>query len=143
MTTRDHLRLVGFLHLGLNLLGVFTAIAVLVFWLGVAGVAGAAAGGQHGAEHGAVAGGVVASLGGLFACGLLLPSLPGFVGGWALLRGCGWARPLLLVVSVVHVLTLVPFSVLIGGYSLWALWPDEAVATLERMGDRSDFLPRD
>ena len=42
----------------------------------------------------------VASLGAIVALLIALPAVPGFVGGIALLKGWGWSRPLLIVVTL-------------------------------------------
>ena len=54
--------------------------------------------------------------------GILLAAaaLAGLIGGVGLLRGAGWARLVLLVVSVVYLFDL-PFGTALGAYSLWVL----------------------
>lgn len=132
MTRRDHLKLVGVIHTVWNLLGIVGAGVFFLFALLAAGAAGGIAAHEQGRDQAATAAAVVGSFGAFIAFLIALPAIPGFVGGLALLKGWSWARPLLIVVSAVQVLTLIPVSVLLGAYSLWALWPDEAVEALEK-----------
>lgn len=138
MTKHDHIRLVGILHVAWNLLGVLTGIGVFMLWLGFAGVAGAAAGADQGAGTGAAAAGVIGTLGAFIGCGVLLPSLPGFLGGWKLLSKRPWARWVVVIASVIHILTLIPISVVLGVYSLWVLLDPETAAIIEG----SDWIPK-
>jgi hypothetical protein len=60
----------------------------------------------------------------VFVCGLLaVLSLPGIIGGWALVTGRAWGRILLLVLGVLD-LFCIPFGTLLGIYTLWALLSD-------------------
>ena len=47
-------------------------------------------------------------------------SLPAMLGGWGLLAGKQWARPLLMVVSFFNLFS-VPVGTAIGAYTFWAL----------------------
>lgn len=132
MTRRDHLKLVGIIHTAWNLLGILAAGGVLLFWLFIAGAAGGVVGHEHGRDQGAAAAATMGVLGLIVASVIAVPAIPGFVGGVALLKGWRWSRPLLIVVSAVQILTLIPVSVLLGGYSLWVLWPDETADALEK-----------
>lgn len=132
MTRRDHLRLVGIIHVVWNLLGILGAGGLFLVWLLLAGAAGGVTAHEHGRDQAAAAAAFVAAFGAILALVVALPAVPGFVGGVALLKGWSWSRPLLIVVSAVQVLTLIPISVILGGYSLWALWPEEAADALAK-----------
>ena len=47
--------------------------------------------------------------------------VPGFLGGWGLLKQRGWARALIIIESVLY-LPLFPIGTVLGGYSLWVLF---------------------
>ncbi len=57
-------------------------------------------------------------------------SLPAMLGGWGLLAGKQWARPLLMVVSLFNLFS-VPVGTAIGAYTFWALasGPGQATAS--------------
>ena len=51
-------------------------------------------------------------------------SIPGIVGGIALVKGKSWARIFMLVLSVL-ILFNIPIGTAIGAYSIWALSQNE------------------
>ncbi len=139
MTKHDHIRLVGILHVAWNLLGVLTGLGFLGAWLVFTVLLGAAAGADQGARAGAAAAGILGTVGAVvIGCGVLLPTLPGFLGGWKLLQRRAWARWVVVVVSVVHILSLIPVSLALGIYSLWVLLDAETAAIIEG----SDWIPQ-
>ena len=93
------------------------AIAVSLF-LGMTGIFVATQGEPQGA-------GILGLITVAVVCFLAVLGLPSVIGGWALLTGKSWARPLLLVISVLH-LPNVPFGTALGIYTLWVLLSDEA-----------------
>lgn len=117
---RAHVHLVAVLHIVLNALCLVTGLGFLAVWLLGASFVGGAAGAEHGAATGGVLGVALSLLGVLIALCLIAPGLPGFVGGIALLRGRGWARWVLVVVSALQLLN-VPLGTAVGVYSLWVL----------------------
>ncbi len=64
---------------------------------------------------------------------LAVLGLGSLAGGYGLLRTCRWARVLLLAVGVLNLIN-VPIGTLLGAYTLWVLWKDEAAAELARGG---------
>jgi hypothetical protein len=126
MSKHDHIRLVGILHVCWNLLGVLTGVGFFILWMAGSGLIGAVAGADQGAEAGAVVG-----------CGLLLPTLPGFLGGWKLMQKRPWARWVVVVVSVIHLFAF-PLGTALGVYSLWVLLDPETAAII----DGSDWIPK-
>jgi hypothetical protein len=109
---KKHIQIVAALHIALGALSLLGAIAVFV----VFGIAGTIVGSQG--EHQA-AGilGIIAVALGIFLAALVLP---GIIGGWALLTGRSWGRPLILVVGALHLLNI-PFGTALGIYTFWAL----------------------
>lgn len=136
---RTHIQIVGFLHVIYNLLGVLTGVGFIVVWVLFSGAVGAAAAGSGEVAGGVVAGGGLAALGVFAGCLLLLPSLPGFLGGVACLQHKPWSRLVLIIVSGLHILTLVPTSIALGAYSLYVLLNPETKAIFEGY----DWIPKD
>jgi hypothetical protein len=112
---KTHVQVVAALHMAMGALSLLGAIAVFVC-LGIAGGIVIVQAGHGGPQAAGVLGIVAVMLGGFLA----LLSLPGLVGGWALLSGRSWARPFVLVVSAFHAFN-VPFGTALCIYSFWAL----------------------
>ena len=117
---KGHIRLVGILHIVMTILNVLVASAALALYAFGASALGLAVG-QESAQGGGIVFGILAGLGLIGGVILLLPSLPGFLGGYGLLRSRPWARWLVAVVSVIY-LFYFPLGTLLGAYSLWVLF---------------------
>jgi hypothetical protein len=130
---RTHITLVGWIHVIYNLLAVVAVVGGVVLWIGTSGAIGLGTtlSGDMTPQGGAALGGLLSILGLLVGCGMLVPSLPGFLGGIGCLRERPWARLLLILVSALHVLTFVPTGIAIGLYSLWVLLQPETKAIFE------------
>lgn len=129
-----HIRIVALLHIALNAAQVLGALLVIGLYL-----IGAAALGFSTAGEGHPGGAVLAlvfGLGVVVGLVLLLPSLPGFLGGVGLLALRPWARWVVVIVSVIY-LFAPPFHTAIGIYSLWALLNQNAELVF-----RAGGLPR-
>ena len=107
-----HVKVVAVLHILSGVLGLIAAIVIFA----VFGVAGGIViwQGEHGA---ATVIGIVAMLIGGF---LAMLALPGIIGGWGLLAQKDWARVLVIVLGILHLVNF-PFGTLLGVYTLWAL----------------------
>jgi hypothetical protein len=113
MSMKDHVTVVGILHIGFAILGLLAAGIVFVAVVG---------GGMISGDAEAIR---ITSIVGTSIAGFLgILSLPGLVAGIGLLRHLGWARWLALVLAVVD-LTLIPVGTLFGIYAIWALMQDE------------------
>jgi hypothetical protein len=126
---REHIRVLGILNL---IMGGFVALAGVVILLimgGIAGVITAAAG--NGDDR--MGGTVVAVIGVVVAIFFLILAAPTVIGGWGLLKFRPWSRPLMIVVSVFHLLH-VPLGTALGVYGLWVLFSEDARRTLESGG---------
>lgn len=138
---RNHIKLVGILHLVYNALTVLAGLGFIAVWLlasaGVSG--GAAASGEVPAEGAAALMAFLSALGVFAGCTILVPGLPGFLGGWACLNHRPWSRLVLIIVSALHIITLVPTSVALGVYSLWVLLHEDTRAIFEGY----DWIPKD
>lgn len=133
MTMRTHIKIVGAIHVIYNLLAVLTVIGGVALWLGTSGAIGVGAtlSGDVTPQSGAALSGVLAILGLIVGFCMLVPSLPGFLGGVGVLRQRPWARLLLVLVSVLHVVTFLPTGIAIGLYSLWVLLQPQTKAIFE------------
>lgn len=108
-----HVTAVAVLHIGFGVMGLLAACLV---FLAVAG--SGLLSGQLEAIF--VTTGIAVVVGGFLA----LTSLPSVIGGLGLLGRKSWARMLILVVAVFHVLN-VPIGTAVAVYTFWALLQDE------------------
>ncbi|MBK1876378.1 hypothetical protein [Pelagicoccus mobilis] len=108
----NHVRIVAYLHIAFGALSLLAAIVTFIALGAVGGLV--VVQGEIGAA-GIL--GVVA----VFVAGLLsVLAIPDLLGGWALLVGKPWGRPLVIVISFLSLLNI-PFGTVVGIYSLWAL----------------------
>ena len=114
MDMDKHIDIVGYIWLAL---GILQALTGLLLWLVISG-----SGQLSGDPEAAWITGVVGSILGIV---LLILALPELLGGWGLLRRQSWSRILIIVLSIITVFGF-PIGTLIGGYSLWVLFNEEA-----------------
>lgn len=117
---RGHVTAVGILNVIYNAGIVLGGLALGALWLLGISIVGGAVGSEQGAAQG---GAVFAGLGllGLLVVGLvLLPGLPGFIGGIGVIRRRWWARWVVVVCSVFNLLAF-PLGTALGAYSLVVL----------------------
>ena len=118
---RQHVVVVGAIHIGFGLLGLVAAVAVF-FALNFA--------------KGMVNGDEVPTMV-LHFLSVSLPLLIGFLSTLGLIGGIGllgfqsWARYLVIVVSIIGLLNI-PIGTLKGVYSLWVLFQNETVSLFEK-----------
>jgi hypothetical protein len=119
---RDHLKILGILHVVWGGFGLVGGLAALLVMGGLAALIGVAGRGEEGA---AVAVPLLALMG-LLVCGLVaVLSLPHVISGFGLLKRRGWARVLGIVLSALDLLN-VPFGTALGIYGLWVLVQPES-----------------
>jgi hypothetical protein len=109
---KNHIQLVAALHIAFGALSLLGALAVFIFM----GMAGSIVVSQGEHEAAGLLGIIAIALGGFLA----VLALPGIIGGWALMTGRSWGRPVVLVLGVLDLLH-VPFGTALGVYTLWAL----------------------
>ncbi len=119
MKMREHVTVVGALHIGLGALGVLVAIVVLASTIGPGLLVLSLEGDAEPLT-------ILTIIGGIVAVFLTIISLPGIIGGIGLLRLRPWARILVLIVAVLDLLNI-PIGTLLGIYSIWVLVQDETV----------------
>lgn len=125
---RDHVRILGYLHIVFGALGILGAVAVLVVFGGIAGIVGLASNRDPDAL---VAVPVLGILGAAIAILVLLLSLPGLIAGAGLLKFRPWARILTIVLSVLNLLN-VPIGTALGVYGFWVLLRPDTEALFQR-----------
>ena len=115
-----HVKIVAVLHILGGVLSLIAAVAIFA----VFGVAGGIviAQGERGAAT--IIGIVALVIGGFLA----ILALPGIIGGCGLLAGKQWAKVLVIMLGVLHLVNF-PFGTALGIYTLWALlWNDQCLS---------------
>lgn len=111
-----HVKVVAALHIVFGVLGLIGAAIIftifgtaggIVIWNGEVGPA-------------AIVGTVGLCIGGLIA----ICSIPGVIGGWALLAGKSWARVLVIVLGGLELFHF-PLGTALGIYTLWVMFSEE------------------
>lgn len=119
---REHIRILGILNMVMGGLTACGGILILIVAGGAARLLVLAAG--VGNEDAATAGPIIATIGMCIAIFLLVLAAPALIGGWGLLHFRPWSRPLMIVLSILHLIH-VPLGTALGVYGLWALLSDE------------------
>ncbi len=109
---KTHVQIVAILHIALGVIALLCAVAIFLFF-GMATAVVTSQGDRHAA-------GITAIVGVVLGVFLTILSLPGMLGGWALYSGRPWGRPVILVLSALHVLNF-PIGTALSVYSFWAL----------------------
>ena len=110
---KQHVTVVGALHIGLGALGILAAIIVFVVLVGV----GALADDPEGTR-------VLTFIGTVTAFFLFVLSVPGIIGGIGLLQGKQWARILVLILAGLNLFNI-PIGTAVGIYTIWVLLQEE------------------
>jgi hypothetical protein len=110
---RKHITAIGLLYLGIGVLGLLAAAAILAFTLGP-GLLGFFVGESWEALL------ALSLIGGAGAFLAVLVSLPATIVGIGLLKHKRWARYLVSILAI-PMLFEFPVGTALGGYSLWAL----------------------
>lgn len=93
---RKHISIVGGLHIVLNLISIGMAV---FFWLRYDSL--------------------------FLPTAIVLFSIPGLIAGYGLIKRYSWARPFAIVMAALNLVTF-PLGTVIGVYSLWVLFTDDA-----------------
>jgi hypothetical protein len=113
MKMKQHVTVVGALHIGLGVLGMFAGVVALAAIVGGGVLSGDA--------EAMLITGIIGPAVGLF---LFLLALPSIVGGVGLLKGRSWARILVLILGIFNLVDF-PVGTIIGIYTLWVLLNQE------------------
>jgi len=110
----DHVNILGWLYIGMSILGILAGLFVLVILVGVGFLVG---------DPEVI--GILVFTGILVAALLVVLSVPGIIGGIGLLKKQPWARILVLVLGFLNLLNI-PLGTLLGIYTIWVLMQEEA-----------------
>jgi hypothetical protein len=115
---RDHVKILGILHIVFGSLGIVGAVVVLLIFGGIAGIVGASADTADADRATGMA--VLGGIGLVVFVIILLLSVPSLLAGIGLLKYRPWARMLTIVLSALDLLH-VPLGTALGIYGLWVL----------------------
>lgn len=109
---KPHIQIVAALNIASGALTLLGAVVIFLVMGGAGGIGAVAGDAQAAGIVGIVAMAIVGFL--------VLLSLPSILAGWGLFTEKSWARPLAIVLAVIHLLN-VPIGTAMGIYTLWAL----------------------
>jgi len=112
----QHVKVLAILNIVLGGIGIAMAVVVLLFFGGLASIAGAEP--EPDAQTGAA---VLGLIGGAGALVVAVLSLPCVIAGFGLLKFRPWAQTLTIVMSVLNLISI-PFGTALGIYGLWVLF---------------------
>ena len=117
---KQHVSLVGALHVGFGVLGLLGALAIYItFNFAIDYV-----------EHDPVAEQILTFFGGTLSLLILFFSCLGIIGGIGLFSYRPWARILVMIVSAINCLNI-PVGTAKGVYSIWVLMQKETIEMFE------------
>lgn len=116
-----HLKILAAFHIAFGLIGLTAALVMLLLFGGAAGAASFAAVDQPEAW---IAVPILSIIGSVLILIALTLSIPGIIGGWGLIKGKGWARILMIVLSALHLVNI-PIGTILGIYGMWVLLSKE------------------
>jgi hypothetical protein len=117
---RQHVKVVGALHIGLGGLGLLIACLTFVILVGVGRLV-----------DDTDAPNILNFIAVVVGVFLSVISIPSIIGGIGLLQGQEWARLVVLVLSGLHLFNI-PVGTAVGIYSIWALVQPETVELFNR-----------
>ena len=125
----QHVTVLGVLHIAWGAVGILAALVVFTLVVG---------GGMLSYDREAMA--ITSIVGTSIAICVIIPALPGLIGGIGVLGYRQWARITLLVVGVVNLL-VIPFGTILGVYTIWVLMNERAKTLFERKRAGADPPP--
>ncbi|HSF17314.1 MAG TPA: hypothetical protein VLK65_17335 [Vicinamibacteria bacterium] len=112
---RQHVTIVGALYTAFGVIGVFCALAALLFFGGLAGILR-----MVGEPDATKAAPILVALAVFLFFAISVFSIPGIVVGIGLLKFQKWARVGAILLSALNLLNF-PFGTALGAYGLWVL----------------------
>ncbi len=120
MDTKQHLKVVAALNIGLGVLGLILAMIAFI----VLAFIGLFSGDPDALPILTIIAFIVGGF-------LLITSVPDIIGGIGIVKRQSWSRILVLILSVLKLINI-PLGTIVGIYSIWVLMQDEAVELLDR-----------
>ena len=114
----QHVKILAILNIVLGGFGILLALVILVFFGGLAAIAGAD---ENPDAHGGAA--ILGIIGGIGFFVTAVISIPSVIAGFGLLKFRSWGHVLGIVLSVLNVINLMgfPITTALGIYGLWVL----------------------
>jgi hypothetical protein len=125
---REHVRVLGYLHIIMGALGIVGALIVMLVFGGIAGVVGMAS--NHDPDA-LIAIPILGVIGTVIAVIVVALSLPGLIAGIGLVKFQSWARILTIVLSALNLVNF-PLGTALGVYGFWVLLRPETEALFQR-----------
>lgn len=123
---KDHVKILGILHIVIGALTVLMAVIMFAVLLGAGIVSG---------EEETL--GILLVAGTFFVILMLLMGIPGIIGGLGLLHHRSWARILVLIVGIIKIIDF-PLGTALGVYTLWVLLNEKTVKIFNEKQKRKD-----
>lgn len=120
-----HINTIAILHVGLSIISLIIALLIFTVFKVIMGFVD-----DQGANI------ILSIIANVLAVIFIILSLPGILAGIGLYRRQEWARIVILVLSVFHLVNF-PIGTAIGIYSIWALVQPEVVAEFNQPTDYS------
>ena len=124
-----HVKTVGILHIVFGSLGILAAVFFLLLFGSIASVVSLSD--STSARDAAIAVPILGGIGTILFVVIGAISLPGLIGGIALVRLAPWSRVFMIVISALDLLS-VPIGTALGIYGIWALTRPETEALFAR-----------
>jgi hypothetical protein len=129
MQAENHISLIGILHLVHSGLMLLIGIVIFVVLAGIGAISGD--------EDAVLVLGIIGTVVGGF---MLLFSIPGIVGGIAILQRARWSRIYMIVLSAFKLIDI-PFGTALGIYTIYALLRPDVIAVLDPQPVRPVVVP--
>lgn len=120
---RDHIKILGVLNIVWASITLVLGLVILVVFGGLAGFL-SMAGAANNDNEGMLVAPFMAVLGVFIVAVVCIVSLPALIGGIGLIKYKSWARLLMIIISVLHLLS-VPIGTALGVYGLWVLFHED------------------
>ena len=125
----SHVRILGTLHIVFGSLGLLVAVGFLFLFGSIASVVSLSA--STSARDAAIAVPILGGIGTILFVVIGALSLPGLIGGVALVKLAPWSRIFMIVISALDLLS-VPIGTAMGIYGIWVLTRPETEALFAR-----------
>ena len=114
---KTHIQIAAALNIAIGVLFLAAAAAVFIFMTMASTIVAS--------YESVAAGSIVGMVAVAVSCFLAVLGLPSIIGGLGLFAEKSWAKPLVMVISILQLINI-PFGTLLGAYTLWALLHEPA-----------------
>ena len=125
----SHVKILGVLHIVFGSIGILVAVGFLLLFGSIASVVSLSD--STSARDAAIAVPILGGIGTILFVVIGAISLPGLIGGIALLKLAPWSRIFMIVISALDLLS-VPIGTALGIYGIWVLTRPETEALFAR-----------